>query len=202
MRRYSEEGRKRALEVAKQEERLFGGNMNKTAAPFAVLASLLLAVPAVPQEKSSKFAVFVTGLDEAAPVMQSIIKKIQYAKPFDLVANEDSSKVIVWISCMPRNQSEPFACMYVSHVRGSAFKTFLNAGLFVSPNADDVANNFVGSIKADIEGRFDVINKDNLKQSLEACMLLTDSQCNVPEPLQKEFGAKQLTLDQYLIKRK
>jgi hypothetical protein len=31
--------------------------------------------------------------------------------------------------------------------------------------------------------------------------LMTDSKCNVPDPLQKEFGAKQLTLGQYLLKK-
>jgi hypothetical protein len=91
--------------------------------------------------------------------------------------------------------------MYVSQFNGATFKTFLGGGLFFSMSADEVANNFLGSIAADIVERFDNTNKDNLKQSLETCLLMTDSKCNVPDPLQKQFGAKQITLGQYLMKR-
>jgi len=48
--------------------------------------------------------------------------------------------------------------------------------------------------------RFDNTAKDNLKQALESCLLMTDSKCNVPDQLQKEFGSKSLTLGQYLLK--
>lgn len=50
--------------------------------------------------------------------------------------------------------------------------------------------------------RFDSTSKDNLREALQACLLMTDSKCNVPDPLQKEFGATQLTLGQYLLKKK
>jgi hypothetical protein len=41
---------------------------------LVLFAFLVLAVPASTQDKSDKFAVFVTGLDDAAPVAQSLIK--------------------------------------------------------------------------------------------------------------------------------
>jgi len=66
-------------------------------------------------------------------------------------------------------------------------------------NADDMATRILGSIAQDVLERYNDTDKENLRQGLEACLLLTDSKCNVPNPLQKEFGATQLTLGQYLI---
>jgi zinc transporter ZupT len=174
--------------------------MRKSAASV-LLAFLAFAVSASPQEKSDKFAVFVTGLDDAAPVTQSLIKKLNESRPFEAVTKEDPSKVAVLISCMSRKQTDPFVCMYVSHYNGATFKTFLGGGLFLSASADAVASNFLGSIAQDIVERFDSTNTDNLRGALESCLLLTDAKCNVPGPLQKEFGAKQLTLGQYLLKK-
>ena len=90
--------------------------------------------------------------------------------------------------------------MYVSNLNGATFKTFLGGGLFFSMSADDVADNFLGPVAQDIVERWDDTNQDNLRQALQSCLLLTDTKCNVPDSLQKEFGAKQLTLGQYLMK--
>jgi hypothetical protein len=90
--------------------------------------------------------------------------------------------------------------LYVAHYNGATFKTFLGGGLFFSTSADVVASNSLGSIAQDIVERFDSTNTDNLREALESCLLMTDAKCNVPDPLQKEFGAKQLTLGQYLLK--
>lgn len=166
-----------------------------------LFAFLALAMSASPQEKSDKFAVFVTGLDDAAPVAQSLIKKLNESKPFEAVTKNESSKVVVLISCMPRKSTDPFACMYTSHYNGAAFKTFLGGGLFFAKSVDEVANNFLGSIAQDIVERFDNTNTENLREALESCLLMTDSKCNVPGPLQKEFGEKQLTFGQYLLKK-
>ncbi len=174
--------------------------MRKSTASVS-FAFLALAVSASPQETSDKFAVFVTGLDDAAPVVQSLIKKLNESKPFEAVTKKDPSKVVVLISCMSRKHTDPFVCMYVSHYNGATFKTFLGGGLFFATSADAVASNFLGSIAEDILERFDSTHTENLREGLESCLLMTDSRCNVPDPLQKEFGAKQLTLGQYLLKR-
>jgi hypothetical protein len=78
-------------------------------------------------------------------------------------------------------------------------KTFLGAGLFFARTAELVATNFLGSIAQDIVERYDKMSIENLKEGLEVCLLMTDSKCNVPGPLQKEFGEKQLTLGQYIL---
>jgi len=160
----------------------------------------ILTINVRAQGKSEKFPVFITGGDDAAPVVQLLIKKLKDSKPFEPVTKEDPSKVVVLISCMPRKQTEPFVCMYVSHLNGATFKTFLGGGLFFSMSADDVADNFLGSVAQDIVERWNDTNQDNLRQALQSCLLLTDTKCNVPDSLQKEFGAKQLTLGQYLMK--
>jgi aspartyl aminopeptidase len=77
----------------------------------------------------------------------------------------------------------------------------LGGGLFFATTADGVASNFLSSIAQDIVERFDSTNTENLREALQSCLLMTDSKCNVPDPLQKEFNAKQLTLGQYLLKQ-
>lgn len=164
---------------------------------------LTLAISVNAQEKADKFAIFVAGSTDAdaGPVAQSMIKKLRDSKPFTPVSQNDISKVAVIVSCMPRKQTEPFVCMYVSHYNGATFKTFLGGGLYFSASADAVASDFLGAIASDIVERYESTTKDNLKQSLETCLFLTESKCNVPEPLQKEVGAKQISLSQYLLKQ-
>lgn len=91
--------------------------------------------------------------------------------------------------------------MYVSHFNGATSKTFLGGGLFVATGADAVATNFLGSIAEDIVERYSDTSTNNLREGLESCLLMTDSKCNVPDQLQKEFNAKQLTLGQFLLKK-
>jgi hypothetical protein len=165
------------------------------------LCFLALALPASPEAKSDKFAIFVTGGDAAVPVVQSLIKKLNESKPFEAVTKNDSSKVIVLVSCMEPARTGLLLCMYVSHFNGPSFKTMLGAGNFVAQTADAVALNFLGAIAQDIVERYDDTNTENLRQALESCLLMTDSKCNVPGPLQKEFGEKQLTLGQYILKK-
>jgi len=75
----------------------------------------------------------------------------------------------------------------------------MGAGNAVGKTSDEVSANFLGAIAQDIVERYNDTDKDNLRQALQACLLLTDSKCNVPNPLQKELEAKQLTLGRYLL---
>lgn len=168
---------------------------------LALFSFLALAMPASSQGKSDKFAIFVTGLDDAVPVSQSLIKKLNKSEPFEVVDKNDAAKVVVLVSCVSRKQTDPFLYMYVAHFNGPTFKTFLGAGMWVGTSAEAVSDNFLASIARDIVERFDSTSKDNLREALQSCLLMTDSKCNVPDPLQKEFGATQLTLGQYLLKK-
>lgn len=115
-----------------------------------VLALFTFGVAVDAQTKSDKFAIFVTGLGDATPVAQSLVKMLNASKPFEVVRQNDDSKVVVLVTCMARKQGEPFGCMYVSHFNGATFKTFLGGGMFVAMNADAVATEFLGSIAQDI----------------------------------------------------
>ena len=105
------------------------------------------------------------------------------------------------VSCMDHDKENlPYACMYVLSLNGAAFKTFMGGGMFLGMTSDIVADNFLKAIAQDIIERFDGTNKENLRDSLKSCLFLTDTKCNVPKPLQGEFGEKQLTLGQYMLK--
>jgi hypothetical protein len=168
---------------------------------LAMFALFILAVTANAQDKSDKFAIYVVGMGDAKPVGDALIKMMNASKPFTVVTKDDIAKVVILVSCMPRNQGAPYGCMYVSQYNGATFKTFMGGGMFVAKTSEDVATNFFGSIAQDIVERFSDMSIDNLRQSLQSCLLLTDTKCNVPDQLQKEFSATQLTLGQFLLKK-
>ena len=87
-----------------------------------------LVMSARPQEQSENFAEFAMGLDDAAPVAKSLTKQLNESKPFEVVAKNDSIKVVVLIPSMPR----------------------MGGGLIFAKSADDLANNLRGSIAQDI----------------------------------------------------
>jgi hypothetical protein len=170
------------------------------------LASLVSCAGSFGQRKdaeaSDKFAIFVVSNADSSAVSKALVRRMNDSKPFVVVSKDDLSKAIVIVDCMHRVKTEqPFICMYVVHYNGVAFKTLVGAGEYISGTADDMANNLVGAIASDIAERWDDTNKRNLKESLEACLYLTDSKCNVPTPLQAELDEKQLTLGQYMFKK-
>ena len=176
----------------------WGFYMNRIkGALFVVIAVTALHA----QEKPGTFPISVSGADASLPVAEALINKMKVSKPFEPVSSKDDSKAVVVITCMDRKQADPFVCMYVLSYKGAAFNSPLGAGVWVAASADNVATAFLASMAQDIVERWDDTDKENLKKSLEACLLLTDLKCNVPDPLQKELNAKQLTLGQYLMKK-
>jgi hypothetical protein len=172
---------------------------------LTLLASLVSCPGSFGQKKDApgdKFAVFIVSNADSSAVTKALVQKLNESKPFVVVSKDDLSKAIVIVDCMHRVKTEqPFICMYVTHYNGVAFKTMVGAGEYISGTADDMASNLVAAIASDIVERWDDTNKRNLKESLEACLYLTDSKCNVPTPLQAELGEKQLTLGQYMFKK-
>jgi hypothetical protein len=144
---------------------------------------------AFPQAKSEKFGLFVTGASDAEPVVKALTKALNESKPFEVVSKADS-KIAVLVSCMARQKTEPFVCMYVASFNGAAFQTFMGGGLYVAADADTLALNFLQSIAADTVERFDDTSLSNVRQTLEGCLFLSEPGCDVPEQLQKELGAK------------
>ena len=158
--------------------------------------------PAIPQQQhDDDFLVYVVGMGPAEPIVKALKKKMSASKPFAVATKDDVSKAVVLVSCMDRDKEGlPYACMYVLSLNGAAFKTFMGGGLYLAMTTDDMANNFLKSIAQDVVERFDSTNKENLRDALKSCLFLTDSKCNVPTPLQAEYGEKQLTLGQFVMK--
>ena len=170
---------------------------------LAVLSSFafVFVVPAIPrQQRADDFLIYVVAQGSAEPIGKALKKKFGSSKPFAVATKDDVSKALVLVSCMDHEKEGlPYACMYVLSFNGAAFKTFMGGGLYLAMTPDDMANNFVTSIAQDIVERFDNTNKENLRDSLKSCLFLTDTKCNVPKPLQDEFGEKQLTLGQFMM---
>ena len=168
---------------------------------MAILLSLAFVFPisAIPQEKSDDFLIYVVGTE---PIVKALKKKLSTSKPFAVASKDDISKVVVLISCMDHDKEGlPYACMYVLSLNGAAFKTFMGGGLYLAMTPEIMADNFLKSIAQDIVERLDSTNKENLRDALKSCLFLTDTKCNVPGPLQGEYGEKQLTLGQFMMKQ-
>jgi hypothetical protein len=157
--------------------------------------------PTIPQQQhGDDFLIYVVAQGAAEPIGKALKKKLSVSKP-TVATKDDVSKAVVLVSCMDHDKAGlPYACMYVLSLNGSAFKTFMGGGLYLAMTPEDIANNFVHSIAQDIVERFENTNKENLRDSLKSCLFLTDTKCNVPTPLQQEFGEKQLTLGQFMMR--
>lgn len=175
--------------------------MQKLPAVLSAFAFLFVA-PAIPQQQhDDDFLIYVVAQGTGEPIAKALKKKLSVSRPFAVATKDDVSKVVVLISCMDHDKAGlPYACMYVLSLNGAAFKTFMGGGLYLAMTPDDMANNFLKSIAQDIVERFENTNKENLRDSLKSCLFLTDTKCNVPTPLQQEFGEKQLTLGQFMMK--
>jgi hypothetical protein len=151
---------------------------------------------------TDKFALFIVSGSDSSAVAAALVQKLNDSKPFTTVSKDDASKATVIVECMHREKAEqPFICMYITHYNGAAFKTLLGAGEYIGATADNVADNLLAAIASDIVERWNETDLKNMTESLEACLFLTDSKCNVPTPLQEQLGEKQLTLGQYLFKK-
>jgi hypothetical protein len=84
--------------------------MKKVALSLVVL--LLFAASTSSSVKSDKFAIYVTGGDDARAVVQSLFQKFHDSKPFEPVSKDDVSKAVVLVSCLHRDKENmPLACM-------------------------------------------------------------------------------------------
>jgi hypothetical protein len=168
---------------------------------FVVLCVLAGTFQARSEDRSDKFAIFLAG-NSAQPVVKSLSKLLNDSRSFKVVDSTDSAKVTVLLSCLDRQDKEPLVCMYIAQYVGASFSTMLGAGMHVATDADDVAMKFLKCIAADIAERWNETDKTNLRQSLEACLFLSESDCDVPKPLQKSLGSEKISLRQYLFQKK
>ena len=102
--------------------------MRRILALLALTFTFTLATHVSAQQQDEKFGAYIIGGDEAAPVIKALKQKMQTSKPFEVVAKDDVSKVIITVDCMARERtSMPFVCMYVLHFNGASLKTFMGS---------------------------------------------------------------------------
>lgn len=124
----------------------------------------------------------------------------EHPKQFTLVDTKDSDlNLIVTSDCIPRNQkSESFACFYTTSYAGGTTKTFMGGGIYASMTAEDMADNLLASIAQDVVERYNNMVRSNAIENLEACLMLTQSSCKVPDSLVPELKLKIINLSQYM----
>jgi hypothetical protein len=134
-------------------------------------------------------------------VMLAFRSKISsHPKQFTIVDTKDSElSLIVQADCMPQKQkTDPFTCFYTSEYAGGTTKTFMGGGIYEAATADMVADNFLASVAQDIVERWNGMIRANAVENLEACLMLTQSSCKVPDPLVPELKSKIINMSQYL----
>lgn len=76
----------------------------------------------------------------------------------------------------------------------------MGGGIYGAATSGEVADNFLASVAQDIVERWNSMVRANAIEHLEACLMLTQSSCKVPDPLEPELKTKIINLSQYLQK--
>jgi hypothetical protein len=145
-----------------------------------------------------------TITDETTPsskaVMLALRSKISsHPKQFTLVDSKDADlSLIVTADCIPQKQkTDPFTCFYTSQFAGGTTKTFMGGGIYETGTAEDAAANFLAAIAQDVVERWNGMVRANAIENLEACLMLTQSSCKVPDSLVPELKVKIVNMSQY-----
>jgi hypothetical protein len=167
--------------------------------PWAYLAVLSLTIPVWCQVRVA------TITDENTPSSKAVTTSLRskiasHTKEFALVDSGDSElSLLVTLDCIPQKQkADPFDCFYTTSYAGGTTKSFMGGGIYESPTADEAADNFLAAIAQDIVERWDKMVRANAIENLEACLMLTQSSCKVPDSLVPELKARIINLSQYL----
>jgi hypothetical protein len=146
-----------------------------------------------------------TITDESNPSSKAVMSDLRsrissHPKQFTLVSTKESSLLITG-DCIPQQKkAEAFKCFYTSTYAGDTTKSFMGGGIYEAATSDEVADNFLASIAQDIVERWNDTIRTNSIESLEACLLLTQSSCKVPGVLESELKSKIINMSQYLQK--
>src|SRR4030095_6629191 len=98
---------------------------------------------------------------------------------------------------MPHTPKTDYACFYTTAYAGGTTKTFMGGGIYGAATPDEVAD-FLSSVAQDIVERWNDMVRANAMENLEACLMLTQSSCKVPDSLVPELKAKLINLSQYM----
>src|SRR5262249_2363042 len=142
--------------------------------------------------------------DETNPSSKVVMNNLRtkfssHPKQFALVSTGDSElRLLVTADCVPQKQkTDQFVCFYTSEYAGGTTKTFMGGGIYVATTADEMADEFLSSIAQDIVERWNGMVRANAIENLEACLMLTQSSCKVPDSLVRDLHTKVINLSQY-----
>jgi hypothetical protein len=167
----------------------------------ALLALVLLSSSASMWGQIKTATITDTTNPSSKALMTALRSKIaSHPKQFTLVESKDSElSLIVTADCVPLKQkTDPFTCFYTSTYAGGTTKTFMGGGIYEAATADIVADDFLASIAQDVVERWNDMIRANAAENLEACLMLTQSSCKVPDPLVPELKTKIINMSQYL----
>jgi hypothetical protein len=146
-----------------------------------------------------------TITDESDPASKTVMTALRsrissHPKQFTLVDSKDldTAGLVIQADCLTQKQkTDAFVCYYTSHYFGGKLQTFMGGGIYGSTTPDDVADNFLASIAQDIVERWNDMVRANAIENLEACLMLTQSSCKVPDSLVPELKVKIINMSQY-----
>ncbi len=116
---------------------------------------------------------------------------------FKTVESSADANFTVMIICT--DETKPIACAYTSSYVGAETSTFLGGGI-AHGTPTEISDYLLGSIAQDIAERWNSTDRTNMINNLEACLMLTQSSCAVPDTLVPELKMKIVNLSQYLQK--
>jgi hypothetical protein len=156
------------------------------------------------QAQQIKISTITGGGQSSEETMKLFRQKIsQHENLFTLVKAEDASPgLIIQLDCLDRNNSDAaYVCFYTVHYASGTTKSLMGGGVNATKTAEEMATGFLRSLAQDITESMNSSIRTNAVEQLEACLLLTQSSCAVPETLIPELGVKTLNLSQYLQKK-
>ncbi len=74
----------------------------------------------------------------------------------------------------------------------------MGGGIYEAAKAEVAADNFLAAIAEDFVERWNGMVRANAVENLEACLMLTQSNCKVPDFLVSELKVKIINMSQYL----
>src|ERR1700746_4049841 len=115
------------------------------------------------------------------------------ADHFRILVGHFESEMVDVLFCWPR--SLPLAVPLAPQVQPTYNR--LRLQLLPPSTAEAAADNFLAAIAQDIVERWDGMVRANAIENLEACLMLTQPSCKVPDSLVPELKVKMINMSQY-----
>jgi hypothetical protein len=136
----------------------------------------------------------------SSAVVPLLIKQIAAQPKFFALVKAEDKDMFVIADCYRETPNDPYSCFYTAIKIQGPVQSFLGGAIVVKKTAEEAATALFASIVQDVAERWNSTQHRILVSELEACLLLTESSCAVPEPLVAELKVKTINLSQYMRK--